>query len=150
MWWLFFLPGRTLSLVKFETYLGMISCIYCVILLFLPVMCANYWQLSYCSSSVHHCYVIVCIFVNKPNTTLSRKCWLCKAFLSYNKICSYLLRSYVRCFNWHGSILLVYRDKRSHNKMSGLAYVENNNINSNIVVLLMQSDLSLEKIVNVK
>ena len=34
--------------------------------------------------------------------------------------------------------------------MSGLAYVENNNINSNIVVLLMQSDLSLEKIVNVK
>ena len=108
----FFLPGRTLSLVKFETYLSMISCTSCVILPFLPVMCANYWQLSYCSSPVHYGYVIVCIFVNKPNTILSRKCWLCKVFLSYHKICSYLLRSYVKCCNWHGSILLVYRDKR--------------------------------------
>ena len=47
------------------------------------------------------------------------------------------------------AFFLSTETKGSQQNVTSCIYVENNNINSNIV-LLMQSDLSLEKIMNVK
>ena len=48
------------------------------------------------------------------------------------------------------AFFLSTETKGSQQNVTSCIYEENNNINSNKVVLLMQSDLSLEKIVNVK